>query len=153
VRDCELPERGDGESGPGVRLIMIDNPPVNVMSRAVRAHLLAEVTQAQMDPTVRVIAIAAAGKTFVSGADLTVRIRGNGRMGVVDCIFGRVAMIPIEDDPITEDGRVDVLRLRPIARLGYFEYTSVESTFEMVIPGDHGLLVGLEGSAAANSGR
>jgi len=35
---------------------------------------------------------------------------------------------------ITSEGRVDVLKLRPIARLGYKEYTSVDSLFEMDKP-------------------
>ena len=34
----------------------------------------------------------------------------------------------------TADGRVDVLKIRPIARLGYKDYTSVESVFEMDKP-------------------
>ena len=35
---------------------------------------------------------------------------------------------------ITSEGRVDVLKLRPIARLGSKEYTSVDSLFEMDKP-------------------
>ena len=35
---------------------------------------------------------------------------------------------------ITSERRVDVLKLRPIARLGYKEYTSVDSLFEMDKP-------------------
>ena len=35
---------------------------------------------------------------------------------------------------------------RPIARLGYYDYTSIESTFTMAIPGnDPAVLAGLEG--------
>ena len=48
--------------------------------------------------------------------------------------------------------REDGLKLRPIARMGYYDYTSVDSVFQMVIPGDGKLLVGLEGSARAHSG-
>lgn len=81
----------------------------------------------------------------------TVRLPGNGRMGTVDVVFGRVVAVHIDDDAIT-DGKVDVLKIRPIARMGYFEYTSVESKFDMVIPGDERLLAGLEGSAAKNQG-
>ena len=29
------------------------------------------------------------------------------------------------------DGKIDILRIRPIARLGYYDYTSIESIFEM----------------------
>jgi len=37
---------------------------------------------------------------------------------------------------LTADGRVDVLKIRPIARLGYKEYTSVDSLFEMDKPSE-----------------
>jgi hypothetical protein len=48
------------------------------------------------------------------------------------------------------DGRVDVLKIRPIARLGYYDDVSIESIFEMRIPGNNAaLLAGLEGTAAA----
>jgi hypothetical protein len=33
------------------------------------------------------------------------------------------------------DGKLDILKIRPLARLGYYDYTSVESIFEMTIPG------------------
>lgn len=79
----------------------------------------------------------------------TVRLPGKGRMGTVDVVFGRVVAVHIDDDAIT-DGKLDVVKTRPIARMGYFEYTSVESKFDMVIPGDERLLAGLEGSASKN---
>ena len=80
----------------------------------------------------------------------TVRLPGNGLMGTADIVIGRVVGIHIADDFITEDGRIDVLKARPIARLGYYDYTSIESTFEMVIPGaDEAMLIGLEGKSEA----
>lgn len=82
----------------------------------------------------------------------TVRLPGNGPMGTVDVVFGRVVGVHIIDTALTEGGKIDVLKLRPIARMGYYEYTSVESSFEMVIPGSSKLLAGLEGSAGKNSG-
>jgi hypothetical protein len=39
--------------------------------------------------------------------------------------------VHIDDATFTEDGRIDVVKLRPIARLGYKDYASVESVFEM----------------------
>jgi len=78
----------------------------------------------------------------------TVRLPGNGTMGTVDVVFGRVIGIHIKDDVIGPDGRIDVLKVRPIARLGYHDYTSIESIFSMVIPGnDKRRLEGMEGSA------
>jgi flavin reductase (DIM6/NTAB) family NADH-FMN oxidoreductase RutF len=77
----------------------------------------------------------------------SLRFPGNGPMGSADVVFGRVVAVHIADEFIDAEGRVDVLKIRPIARMGYFEYTTVDSTFSMVIPGDQrGLLGGLEGS-------
>jgi flavin reductase (DIM6/NTAB) family NADH-FMN oxidoreductase RutF len=56
-------------------------------------------------------------------------------------VIGRVVAVHIDDAALTDDGRVDVLRLRPIARLGYKDYTSVESMFEMVKPTPEDYLV------------
>lgn len=78
----------------------------------------------------------------------TLRLPGGGTVGTVDVVIGRVVGVHISDAALTADGRVDVLRLRPIARLGYYDYTSVESVFSMVIPGnDPAVLAGLEGRA------
>ena len=49
-------------------------------------------------------------------------------------VIGRVVAVHIDDAALTEDGRVDVLKIRPIARLGYKDYTSVESVFQMEKP-------------------
>lgn len=54
-----------------VALIEIDNPPVNAASHAVREGLMAALERAEHDPSVKAIVIAAAGKTFVAGADIT----------------------------------------------------------------------------------
>lgn len=49
------------------------------------------------------------------------------------------------------DGKIDIRKTEPIARLGYYEYAVVRDTFEMRIPGTNkALLDGLEGSAKAN---
>jgi len=77
----------------------------------------------------------------------TLRFPGNGPMGSADVVFGRVVAVHIADDVLDANGLVDILKVRPIARMGYFEYTSVESKFSMIIPGDQrALLGGLEGS-------
>jgi hypothetical protein len=69
-------------------------------------------------------------------------------MGTVDIVIGRVVLIHIRDDVISPDGRLDILKIRPLARLGYYDYTTVDSIFEMVIPGNNEvLLAGLEGVA------
>lgn len=67
-------------------------------------------------------------------------------MSTVDIVIGKVIGIHINDNFITSDGKIDVLKIRPIARLGYYDYTVVESLFEMVIPGpDEKLRAGMEG--------
>jgi flavin reductase (DIM6/NTAB) family NADH-FMN oxidoreductase RutF len=72
---------------------------------------------------------------------------GRTPRGTHDVIIGRVVGIHIRDDLITADGKVDVLKLRPLARLGYYDYTSVESCFTMKPEGPHveSLLRGMEG--------
>jgi flavin reductase (DIM6/NTAB) family NADH-FMN oxidoreductase RutF len=52
-------------------------------------------------------------------------------------VVGRVIGVHIKDDAIAENGRIDVLKLRPLARLGYHDYTSVESFFTMPPVGPH----------------
>ncbi len=66
----------------------------------------------------------------------TIRIPGNGDMGSADIVIGRVVHIHIDDAAMTADGRLDIERIRPLARLGYFNYTYVDKQFEMLPPGD-----------------
>jgi flavin reductase (DIM6/NTAB) family NADH-FMN oxidoreductase RutF len=78
----------------------------------------------------------------------TLRFPGVPPMGSADVVFGRVVAIHIDDAALAVDGRVDVLRLKPLARMGYYDYTFVSEMFEMVIPGSsEALLAGLEGSS------
>jgi flavin reductase (DIM6/NTAB) family NADH-FMN oxidoreductase RutF len=48
--------------------------------------------------------------------------------------FGRVVGIHIDDNLIV-DGRVDITRARPLARLGYLDYASIDTVFEIKRPG------------------
>jgi flavin reductase (DIM6/NTAB) family NADH-FMN oxidoreductase RutF len=74
----------------------------------------------------------------------TIRMPGSADQ-TVDLVLGRVVAIHIADEVIV-DGVLDILKVRPLARLGYNYYTSVESFFSMSIPGaGDGLLSGLEG--------
>ncbi len=78
----------------------------------------------------------------------TLRLPGSGLMGTVDVVIGRVVWVHIKDEVLGPDGRIDVPRIRPLARLGYYDYTTVDSVFEMTIPGgNEALLTGLEGAA------
>ena len=51
--------------------IRMDNPPLNVMSRALRTDLLKALGEAQTDIAVKAIVLASTGKTFTAGADIT----------------------------------------------------------------------------------
>ena len=57
---------------------------------------------------------------------------GNSPDQVHHVVIGRVVGVHIRDDVLTRDGRLDVLKIRPIARLGYFDYTTVDSAFTMM---------------------
>jgi flavin reductase (DIM6/NTAB) family NADH-FMN oxidoreductase RutF len=79
----------------------------------------------------------------------TLRFPGTPPMGSADVVFGRVVGVHIDDEALNESGLVDVLKIKPIARMGYYDYTTVENIFRMVIPGNNAaVLAGLEGSAA-----
>ena len=76
----------------------------------------------------------------------TLRLPVQGLRGTVDIIIGRVIGIHIEDEFIADNGKLDILKLRPLARMGYFDYTTVDSIFEMVIPSTNkDLQSGMEG--------
>ncbi len=53
-----------------IALICLNNPPVNVASQALRVGIQKAVSQANVDAEIAVIAIYAAGRTFVAGADI-----------------------------------------------------------------------------------
>ncbi|MGL4322770.1 MAG: enoyl-CoA hydratase-related protein, partial [Beijerinckiaceae bacterium] len=54
-----------------IAVIEVDNPPVNATSQAVRAGLMEAITAADADPAIDAIVLAAAGRTFVAGGDVT----------------------------------------------------------------------------------
>ncbi len=78
----------------------------------------------------------------------THRLKGNSNHGWVDVVYGEVIRIHVKDEVIKPDGKLDIPAIRPLARLGYYEYTSVTESFEMRIPGATGAAAaGLEGKA------
>lgn len=81
----------------------------------------------------------------------TVRLPGNGRCGTCDIIIGKVEGIHIKDEFILPDGKIDIARIRPLARLGYSDYTFVDHVFEMPPSTVNGIdderALGLEGAA------
>ena len=75
----------------------------------------------------------------------TQRFPGNSNVGNVDVVFGEVARIHIKDEILTEEGKIDIPRVKPIARMGYYDYAVVDQVFEMRIPGSDMAAAGLEG--------
>ncbi len=53
-----------------VRVVWIDNPPVNGLAAAVRTHLMIEIRRALADERVQAIVLSAKGKMFSAGADI-----------------------------------------------------------------------------------
>ncbi|MBB4121660.1 flavin reductase family protein [Martelella radicis] len=49
-------------------------------------------------------------------------------------VFGQVVAIHIKDEALTGDGRLDMGKVRPLARLGYRDYCDGGDVFEMVRP-------------------
>jgi flavin reductase (DIM6/NTAB) family NADH-FMN oxidoreductase RutF len=78
----------------------------------------------------------------------SLRFPGKPPMGSADVVFGRVVAIHIADEVINDQGLIDVLKIQPLARMGYYDYSYVANQFAMRIPGNsQALLAGLEGSA------
>jgi flavin reductase (DIM6/NTAB) family NADH-FMN oxidoreductase RutF len=78
----------------------------------------------------------------------THRLPGDSDVGTVDVVYGRVERIRVDDSVITPDGKLDIPKIQPIARMGYYDYTVVRDTFEMRIPGASTAAAdGLEGKA------
>lgn len=81
----------------------------------------------------------------------TLRLPGEGRLGTCDIIIGKVIGVHIKDEFIGEDGKIDIVRIKPLARLGYSDYTTVEHSFEIppstAAEGNEDLSLGLEGAA------
>ena len=62
----------------------------------------------------------------------TVRLPGNKKEEFNHVVFGQVIGIHIKDEFITDDGIVDTLKMKVIARLGYNDYTLVDKTFSII---------------------
>ena len=66
---------------------------------------------------------------------MTIRLPGEPPSEAIDLVFGRVLGVQIDDAALTEDGRIDVVRLKPLARMGYMDYLAADQIFEMMAPG------------------
>ena len=61
----------------------------------------------------------------------TVSLPANRRHSRHHVVIGEVIGIHIRDDVIGSDGKIDIKKIRPLARLGYMDYTSVTEVFTM----------------------
>ena len=81
----------------------------------------------------------------------TIRLPGEGRVGTADIIIGKVVGVHVKDEFILPDGKIDILRIRPLARLGYSDYTAVDNAFTLEPSKAAGeredMALGLEGAA------
>ena len=78
----------------------------------------------------------------------THRLRGNSNHGWVEVVYGEVIRIHVKDSVLTPEGKLDYPRIRPLARMGYYDYAAIGETFEMRVPGASGAAAaGLEGKA------
>ena len=59
---------------------------------------------------------------------------GNSPVGGVDVVYGQVVHIHVNDQFVAKDGKLDIAAIKPIARMGYYDYTCVQEVFEMRIP-------------------
>jgi flavin reductase (DIM6/NTAB) family NADH-FMN oxidoreductase RutF len=76
----------------------------------------------------------------------THRLPGATTVGTVDVVFGEVIRIHVRDDVVLPGGKLDIAKIAPIARMGYYDYAVIRETFEMRIPNvSEGVLAGLEG--------
>lgn len=81
----------------------------------------------------------------------TIRLPGDGRVGTADIIIGKVVGVHVKDEFILPDGKIDIEKIKPLARLGYSDYTVVEKSFEIKPSTAAGvredMATGLEGDA------
>lgn len=75
----------------------------------------------------------------------TIRLPGN-KFGTFDLIIGKVLLVHINDEYILPNGKVDVQKLRPLCRLGYHDYSVIDSVFEIKQTPDSGAYDGLAGA-------
>jgi flavin reductase (DIM6/NTAB) family NADH-FMN oxidoreductase RutF len=95
-----------------------------------------EVVGLEMTPSflLRTPRVARARAALECRYDKTVELHDrHGKLLPSAIVIGEVISIYIDDDLIV-DGKVDITRARPIARLGYKDYSVVDAAFPMIFP-------------------
>lgn len=75
--------------------------------------------------------VAASPVQFECRLTQQLQIPGNTPEAAAWLLVGQVVGVHIADDALTPDGRIDIARLRPLARLGYRDYTDVRHCYEL----------------------
>jgi flavin reductase (DIM6/NTAB) family NADH-FMN oxidoreductase RutF len=78
--------------------------------------------------------VAGAPAHFECRVHQSLELPGNTQESRGHLVVAQVVAIHLDDEYITADGRFDVLKARPLARLGYLDYTAVDAVFEMQVP-------------------
>lgn len=85
--------------------------------------------------SVKVPRVAQSPVAFECRYHTTLTLPGNTPDTTHHMVVGRVLGVHIDDDAIGADGKLDIPRLRPLARLGYADYATVDSVFQLEAPG------------------
>lgn len=84
-------------------------------------------------PSVRVAPhrVARSPVQFECKVSQTVPVDGRIPESQTTIVIGQVIAVHISDDVLTPDGRIDVVGIRPLARLGYLDYTDIDHSYEV----------------------
>ncbi len=69
--------------------------------------------------------------SFECRVHTVVMLPGNTRASAHWLVIGRVVGVHIDDAVIGADGKLDIARIKPVARLGYADYTWVDKVSEL----------------------
>lgn len=64
----------------------------------------------------------------------TLRLPANGGISTIDVIIAEVIGIHVADEVIDHEDRIDICKIKPVARLGYYDFTVINNSFEMQPP-------------------
>ncbi|MEY2619436.1 MAG: hypothetical protein RL522_2438 [Pseudomonadota bacterium] len=81
--------------------------------------------------SVRPRRVAASPVHFECRLTQKLQVPGNTPDAAAWLLVGQVVGLHIADEALTPDGRLDIARLKPLARLGYRDYTYVDRLFEL----------------------
>jgi flavin reductase (DIM6/NTAB) family NADH-FMN oxidoreductase RutF len=64
-----------------------------------------------------------------------ITLPGNTIRNIMTVVIGKVVGVHIADHVLTPDGRIDVMAIKPLCRLGYMDYAVIDNRFEMQLVG------------------